>query len=337
MGAVNWMTGSLPRLAGYCCAVAFAMAPACGSAQQEAWKPTQAVALISSTGVGGAQDRLARTIQAVLETEKLIPTPALVVNKPGGNGGISVAYLNQHAGDGHYLLGSSALMLTNHIMGRGKLNYTEITPIAQLFHEYSAVIVRADSPLKSGVDLIALIKAQPESVSIGVTTIGTSHHMSIVKAVKAAGIDPKRLKMVTFKSGSAALTATLGGHITASISSVSNSVAHMKSGKARVIAVSAPQRLRDSFAIVPTWKELGYESVSSNFRTVFGPREMPAPAIAYWENALSRVVVSPMWVKGVENNFWVSAFLDSRATQQYLQSEYKSMSRVLDELGLARH
>lgn len=306
------------------------------AAQQGAWKPTQPVELISSTGVGGAQDRLARAIQAALQTEKLIPTPAVVVNKPGGNGGLSVAYLNQHPGDGHYLLVSSALMLTNHIMGKGNLNYTDITPIAQLFHEYSAVIVKADSPLKNGADLIARIKSAPQSVTIGVTVLGTSHHMSIAKAVKAAGVDPKSLKMVTFKSGTDALMATLGGHITATISSVSNAVPQVRGGTARVIAVSAPQRLGGGLSDVPTWKELGFDSVSSNFRTVFGARGLPRSTVAYWEQTMARVAGSPMWVKEIDDNFWVSAYLDSGATKQYLTAEYKAIFNVLSELALAR-
>lgn len=173
-------------------------------------------------------------------------------------------------------------------MGKESLNYTAITPVAQLFHEYSAVIVKADSPLKTGVDLIARIKSAPQSVTIGVTVLGTSHHMNIAKAVKAAGIDPKSLKMVTFASETDALMATLGGHITATIASVSNAVPQVRGGTACVIAVSVPRRLGGSLADVPTWRELGFESVSSNFKTVFGPR-LPS-SVAYWEQTMSRVV-----------------------------------------------
>ncbi len=308
--------------------------PAMG--QQGAWKPTQPVEVISSSGVGGALDRLVRVIQATLQVEKLILTPAVVVNKPGGNGGVAVAYLNQRPGDGHYLLVTSAIMLANHIMGRGILNYTDMTPIAQLFNEYSAVIVKADSPLKTGADLIALIKSSPQSVTIGMTVLGTSHHLSIVKAARAAGIDPKSLKIVMFKSGTDALLATMGGHITASISAPSNAVAYVRGGTARIIAMSAPQRLGGSLANVPTWRELGFDSVSSTSRTVFGPRNLPPATIAYWEQTMSRVVASPMWVKEVDDNFWVSAYLDSGATKQYLAAEYKAMFGVLSEIGMAK-
>lgn len=324
------------RLSQHFFAATLALSPAIVQAQQSAWKPTQPVELISSTGVGGAQDRLARTIQAVLESGKLIPAPAVVVNKPGGSGALSVAYLNQHAGDGHYVLLSSALMLSNHIMGKGKLNYTDITPIAQLFHEYSAVVVKVDSPIKTGADLIARMKASPESVSIGTTVLGTSHHLSIAKAVKAAGLDPRKIKIVNFKSGTDAITATMGGHITATVSSVSNAVALVKAGSVRIVAVSAPKRLGGDLAEVPTWKELGYESVSSNFRTVFGARGLAPAPVQYWEQTMLKVAASPAWLKQVENNYWVSEPLDSAATRQYLNAEYKTLQGLLGELGLAK-
>lgn len=51
---------------------------------------------------------------------------------------------------------------------------------------------------------------------------------------------------------------------------------------------------------------------------------------------MSRVVASPMWVKEVDDNFWVSAFLDSGATRQYLTAEYKAIFSMLSELGLAK-
>jgi len=138
------------------CSLALCFWTISAAAQQSGWKPAQPVEIISSTGVGGAQDRLARAIQGALQTEKLIPTPAVVVNKPGGNGGLSVAYLNQHPGDGHYLLASSALMLTNHIMGRG----TELGkkfPDQPLDAKEAADMAKRD--LDSGAHMVVLEKS----------------------------------------------------------------------------------------------------------------------------------------------------------------------------------
>lgn len=307
-----------------------------GPIHAQTWQPTRPVEIISSTGVGGAQDRLARTLQSIVQTGKLTMVPMVVVNKPGGSGAISEAYLNRTPGDGHALLVSSALMLTSHIMGRANYNYTDMSPIAQLFHEYPVLVVRTDSPIKDSKDFIARIKVAADSVSIGVTVLGTAHHISIARAAKSAGVDPKRIKMVTFKAGSDALIATMGGHIDASVSSASNILSSLENGTVRAIAISSPQRMAGPLATIPTWKEIGIDSVASNFRTVFGPRGLSDVQIAYWEQVLSKVTASEQWKKQVQDNAWVEGFLGKAQTLQVLAQEYETLKIVMTDLGMAK-
>ncbi len=302
----------------------------------QSWQPTRAVEVISSTGAGGAQDRLARTLQAIMQTGKLILAPIVVVNKPGGSGTLSVVYLNRTIGDGHALLVTSSLMLSNHIMGLSTVNYSDMSAIAQLFREYPVLAVRADSPLWNANDFIAKIKAAPDSVSVGVTVLGTAHHISIAQAAKSAGVDPKRLKMVIFKAGGDALVATMGGHIDASVSSASNILPFLANGTMRAIAISAPQRLSGSLAKVATWKENGVDSVSSNFRIVFGPRGLSESQISYWENILLKVTESEAWKKQIEDNAWVGGFHGNMQTRQLLSQEYGAIKGVLTDLGMAK-
>ena len=208
-------------------------------AQPLQWAPTRPVEIISSTGVGGAQDKVARVIQGIIQNGKLSALPMIVVNKPGGSGAVSVAYLNRVIGDGHSLMVASALMLSSHIMGRASYNYPDMSPIVRLFHEYPAFVVRSESPIKNGNDFIARLKAAPDSISIGIAVLGTAHHISIARVAKAAGIDPKRLKMVTFRSGTDAIVATMGGHVDATVSSVSNILSGVESGTLRAIGISS--------------------------------------------------------------------------------------------------
>ena len=72
-----------------------------------------------------------------------------VLNKPGGGGALAYTYVSQHAGDGHYIAVVRKGLLTNHILGRSPLHYTELTPLAVVANEPNAMAVRADSPLKN--------------------------------------------------------------------------------------------------------------------------------------------------------------------------------------------
>jgi len=155
-----------------CCAAwvvaALLLAPAAGLAQ--AWKPEKPVEIIVGTSPGGPQDRTGRLIQRILQEQKLAPTVVNIVNKPGGGGAVGLAYLSQHAGDGHYLMVNAMTLFTNHITGRTPLAYTDFTPIAVMGIEYVGVSVRADSPFKSGHELVERLQKDPSSLSIAVGT-----------------------------------------------------------------------------------------------------------------------------------------------------------------------
>ena len=52
---------------------------------RKAWKPQKAVEVVLPTAAGGANDNVVRVIQKILQDQKLVPTPVVVMNKPGGN------------------------------------------------------------------------------------------------------------------------------------------------------------------------------------------------------------------------------------------------------------
>jgi putative tricarboxylic transport membrane protein len=130
---------------------------------QAGWRPEKPVEIIVPTGAGGTNDQMARLIQKGMVDHKLVSVPALVINKSGGNQSLAVVYLNQHTADPHYLLYSTATVFTNEIAGLTKQRYTELSPIALLLVDYTVITVKADSPIKSMRDLLARLKADPES------------------------------------------------------------------------------------------------------------------------------------------------------------------------------
>src|SRR5262249_52360743 len=146
-------------------------------------------------------DVSARGMHSIWTTKKLVETTSAVVNKAGGGGNLGLAYMQQHAGDAHYLMLTSSTMLTNHIAGLGKLNYTDFTPIAIVVAESLVFCVKADSPIKTGGDLLARLRKDPQSLAISVgSQTGNINHIALATVAKAAGVDPKRLKTVVFGS-----------------------------------------------------------------------------------------------------------------------------------------
>ena len=318
-------------------ALALALAAPAAFPQSAPWKPSRGVEIVFGVSPGGGIDRTARLIQKILQDRQLIDVTAAVVNKPGGGSTIAQAYLNQRAGDAHVWEITATSLLTNHITGRSALGHRDFTPVAMLYDEYIGFLVRNDSPLKSGRDLLAALKASPESLPVGIATAaGNTNHIAAGLAAKAAGGDVKKLRVVVFGSGGESMTALLGGHVAVVATPSANAIPHLQAGRMRVLAVAAPARLEGALAAVPTWKEQGENIVVANWRPVVGPKGWSAPQVAYWEEVFARLTGSDDWKKEVARAGGVNHYMNSRELAAYLDAQYAQFRAVLGELGLAR-
>ena len=301
------------------------------------WKPSKEITIVVGTGAGGGQDAAARTLQRMLMERRLVDVPVAVVNKPGGGGLVGWTFLNQHAGDAHFLQIANPLLITNNVMGRAPITYNDVTPLAMLFTSSIAVSVRADSPLRNGKDLADRLKQDSASVSASVgSNLGYTNHIALALIAKAAGGEPKRLKAVVFQGSGEAMTALLGGHVDVIATDASNVIPHMQAGRIRVLGVTAPTRLPGALASVPTWKEQGYDAVVSTWRMLAGPRGMTPAQVAYWEGVTARLVQTDDWKKDLERNVFEPHFLKSEETRPYLKTQTDQFRAVLTDLGLAK-
>lgn len=313
---------------------AFAVATA---AHAQGWQPEKNVEIVINTAPGSGQDNTGRFMQKLLQEARLVPTSITVANKPGGGGAIAYGYLNQHAGDGHYVAIASKSLLTNHIMGRTPVTYSQLTPLAILFEEYISVAVRADSPIKDGRDLLERMKKDPTSLSFGVaTSLGNPNHQGVAMALKRAGVDLRKAKNVVFQSGGSAITSMLGGHVDVVPGSVGLMQKHLEAGTIRVIAIAAPQRLTGSFAQVPTWKEQGADAVVSNWRGLVGPGKLGDAQRAYWDHATRQFTQSEAWKKELAKRNWDDEYKASSDARKYMDAEYAELKAFLTELDLAK-
>ena len=250
---------------------------------------------------------------------------------------MAYSYLNQRAGDPHYLGITSSTLLANHINGHIPLTYTDFTPLAVLLTEYIAFAVRSDSPIKSGKDLIETLRKTPESLSLALSSAaGGTHHISFGLPLQSGGVDTGKLKFVAFSSSAEAVTALLGGHVDVISAGTGNVAPHVESGKLRVLAVTSAKRLTGPLAVAPTWPELGYKGVFENWRGVIGAKRMTPDQIVFWENVFRRVTSSDEFRNYAEQNQWGSNFKGAEESRKFMAEQYNELKGVMTYLGLTR-
>jgi putative tricarboxylic transport membrane protein len=318
-------------------AAVVAAAAAGGAAAQATWKPDKAVEIILGVSPGGPQDQMGRLLQKVLTDGKGFEVPITAINKPGGGGAVGLAYVNQRAGDGRVVMIVAPTLLTNQITGRAPFGYADFTPIAVLGVEYETVVVRADSPFKTGRDIIERLRKDPSSLSIAIGTApGNAAHIAFAHAMKVAGVDVKRLKTVSFNSNGDGTMALLGGHVDLESAPASIVMPHLQTGKVRLLAISSPLRGRGDLAAVPTWKELGINSVNEVWRGLVAPKGLTPAQVAFWDDVLSKAARSDEWKRELDRNQIENVYRNSAESLKFWKEEYEETKAILTEIGMAK-
>ncbi len=304
-----------------------------GTALGQGWKPERSVELTIPTSPGGSNDIAGRLVHKLWTDLKLLPVPSSVVNRSGGEHIVAYTYIQQRTGDPYAIGIMSTPMLVNPIQGRTQLTHNDLTPIAYLITEPMVAVVRADSPIKTGKDLVEALAKNPASLSIALTSTG--HRVSIGLPMHKAGVNIKAVRMPAFKGGGETAIAVLGGHADVQITSVSTAVPHVTSGQMRAIAVSSTRRLGGVMASVPTWQELGFQS-SGSWKGVMAPKGITPAQIAFWEDVMRKTAQSDEIRQYAEQNQWILEFKGAAETKKWLDAEFAALKVIMTELGLVK-
>jgi putative tricarboxylic transport membrane protein len=159
---------------------------------------------------GGSNDRAVRIMQPFLEKE--LGVPVIVENRPGAGGEVCTTYLYHEKPDGYKIMTASMPDLAAVSIRQNPVyGFEDIVPLIAMFRDFRVLLVKKDSPLNTLVDFIEGAKKGPGKMSIGVTNQSGPHFMAVCLQ-KSLNLD---FKVVPFQGGGPAMTAVLGGHVTA--------------------------------------------------------------------------------------------------------------------------
>ena len=237
---------------------------------------------------GGSADILARLIANALREDY----SAIVDNKAGAGGRIALTYVKTSKPDGQtvIVLPSGPMVLFPHVYK--KLDYDAVkdfTPISQIARFQFGVVSGPATKVKNIADMLAKTKSDPTSASYGTPGSGTLPHFMGVLLEQSTGVS---LNHVPFQGGAPANTALLGGHIGYKFDVVSETAEMHHAGKARIIAVTGPQR-DPQVPDVPTLKESGVNMEATAWFAMYGPAGLKGDALNRLENAMMKIMRDP--------------------------------------------
>ena len=281
-----------PRIAGAALA-ALAALPLPAAAQSAESYPSRPVKIIVPYAPGGATDIIARIVGAQLT--KSLGQSFLVENHPGATGNIALEMVAKAPADGYTLLVGNVSTNTinentfaNTLTIRPSRDLVGVTKLVEIPH---IVAVSAAFPVNSLAELIAAAKKNPGKINYGSAGIGSYPHLDMEKFERKAGI---QLTHVPYKDGAAKMIPSLlSNEIQVAFINLSSTLAHVRAGRIRPLATTAPQRLAE-LPDVPTMAELGYAGIGTNaWQGMFAPAATPKAVVNKLHDAVAAALQQP--------------------------------------------
>ena len=214
--------------------------------------PSRPVKIIVPFAAGGGPD---------VETRRMAPKLAealggavVVENRVGAAGIVAAEVAAQAAPDGYTLIAGSLSQVVQKILQpAAKFDpHTSFAPISLTGNTTAVLIVPIESTIKSAKELEVAIRAKPGAFNYGSGGVGTAAHIA---GATFASLQKLEVTHIPYRGSVELMPALLGGQIQFAFPVAGTAVPHIKSGKARALAVNGAKRLA-SLPDVPTMKEL---------------------------------------------------------------------------------
>ncbi len=267
-----------------CTAIA-AMAPMAWA--QSGW-PGKPIKIVQPFAAGGGGDIVSRLLAEKMQAE--LGQPVVVENRPGAGGNIGAQQVARQPADGYTLMTTSGAFAISPSLFKS-LGYDpqkDFVPVTKIAIAPLLVLVRADSPLRTMADLIAMAKKDPKAVSYASFGIGSPSHMIGESINKKAGI---AMAHVPYSAGNA-VTDLLGGQVTVAILDALSQTPQVKAGKLRALALNGNQRL-PALPDVPTLNESGIPFDLVGWHALFAPAGTPRDVVERLNRLVNQIIAQP--------------------------------------------
>jgi tripartite-type tricarboxylate transporter receptor subunit TctC len=301
---------------------------------QPRW-PARPVQMLCPWAAGGGTDAVLRIIATLLEKE--LGQPFNVVNRTGGSGVVGHTAIASAQPDGYTLGMITAEICMLHWQGLTEITYKNFTPIGLMNNDPPGIQVNASSAYQTVQQLADAIKASPAGrFKASGTGQGGIWHLALAGWLGAMGLPANHVRWVPSNGAAPAMQDLAAGGLDFTTCSVPEARAMLDAGRARTLAVMAPERL-SVFPNFPTLKEaMGVDYQTGAWRGIAGPPGLPAEVRAAAEAALGKVYASQEYKDFLNSRGFGLTYADAAGFGRHLEAADKSLGDAMKAAGLAK-
>ncbi|MEO8203082.1 MAG: tripartite tricarboxylate transporter substrate binding protein [Betaproteobacteria bacterium] len=302
-----------------------------GAAAAQAW-PSKPIKMIVGYPPGGGTNTVARLLAD--QMSKSLGQQVVVENRPGAGGRIATTSVVRSDPDGYTLMFASDAELTIAQVTVKAMPYDplkDLQPVALVGRGPYVLAVNGGFAPNTLAELIAYAKANPGKVNFGSFGKGSQNHMIDERFKAAAGITTVH---VPYKGSGPVIADLAGGQVQYTFATPSATLPLVKSGKLKILAVAATQRLARADTI-PTMAEAGLPGFTGgSWYGLLAPAGTPAPIIERLHAEVVAAMNSPEMRRRLEDMSILPAPSSPAELAQLIRSETDSLRALASRIGL---
>lgn len=265
--------------------LAVALSLACGPVAFAADYPNKPIKIVVPYQPGGSADLSARIFAKYAEQE--IGGKIAIINTAGASGSVGTRDVARSAPDGYTFLWNTPSMFTAYQTGVQPFTWDSMTPISPVVSFYKVFVVHKDAKWQTLQELLADVKANPETIKYGVS-FGAASHFEALGFEIATGA---KFMFVAGGGDAQQVTSVLGKHIDAFAPSDTIALQYIADGSLRPLGVSGRDRL-PTLPDVPTYREQGIDFDFIYDIVLYAPGNLPKELQERWNRVVQTVLTN---------------------------------------------
>jgi tripartite-type tricarboxylate transporter receptor subunit TctC len=287
--------------------------------------PSRPVRLVVGYPPGGPADIGSRLVAQALSDR--LGQPFIVENRPGAGGNIGTEVVVKAAPDGYTLINANIPHSINATLYDNlSFNFIrDIAGVALIYRQPLVLEVNPSLPVKTVPEFIAYAKANPGTINVASSGIGTPQHLALELFKRMAVVD---LIHVPYRGSAPALTDLISGQVQAMLDTINSSIGHVRTGRLRALAVSTAKR-SDALPDAPTIGDFvpGFEVTS--WSGVGVPKKTPAEIIAKLNKEINAALGEPKLKERFAELGAIVSPISSAEFDKFIADETEKWGRVI--------
>ena len=252
--------------------------------------PDKTVRILVPFPPGGGTDIQARLLSVAFN--KSTGQNFIVDNRTGANGLIAGQLAVDSPADGSTIFFTSGSISVVATLNAKQMKFnvqTDLLPVSWISSTPLVLSLHPSVPAKSVMELVAMAKRAANPMNAGGNTAGSTGHLSAEMFNQFAGI---KSTVVTYRGGGPAVIALISGEIDYIFATAPSVMPHLKTGKAKALAVTTPKR-SSALPDLPTMNSIypGFES--DNWYAMFFPKGTPRPVVDRLNGEIRKALDTP--------------------------------------------